>query len=112
MVVSGKMRDRVTIQQNTPSTDTQGGRAASWGTLATVWAEVEPASAGESLELREFIGANQAYDVTIRYRADVTPKMRLSWTPYQASSAKTLEIHGAQVTHDRAFMKLACAEVI
>lgn len=109
-MTTGELRDRVTIEQNTPSTNTQGGRTASWGTLATVWASVVPARAGEALQLREFIGSTAAYVVTIRNRGDVTPKMRVSWTPY-GGSAKTLEIHGVQPAAKRDYLTLTCAEM-
>ena len=35
--------ERITLQVNTVSSDNQGGRSSSWGTLATVWAHVPPA---------------------------------------------------------------------
>ena len=105
---AGEMRDRVTIQQNTPSTNSQGGRTASWSTLATVWALVAAvAGGGEGLQA-EAVTASLRYDVTIRYRADVTPKMRLSWTPY-GGSAKTLQIvNVAPMGRDR--LLLTCTE--
>ena len=77
--------------------------------LAGVWAAVVAANATESLELREAIGSTAVYTVTTYYRADVTPKMRLSWTPYKGS-AKTLEIRGVQPTPDRAFLTMTCSE--
>ena len=106
----GDLRERVVIQQNTTTTDTQGGRASAWGTLATVWAAVVPMRASEALVLREAMGSQGAYDVTMRYRTDVTPKMRLSWTPYNGS-AKTLEIHGVQPSPDASMLMLSCAEL-
>lgn len=105
----GDLKDRVVIQQNTTTADTQGGRASSWGTLATVWASVRGSAATESIAGAK-VGSVGSYDVVMRYRADVTPLMRLSWTPY-LGSAKTLQILGVQPAgRDR--IALTCAEVI
>ncbi|MCC2632180.1 MAG: head-tail adaptor protein [Ramlibacter sp.] len=73
----GKLRHRVTLQGRTETQDGDTGAITQgWAPVATVWASVEPLSA------REFI-ASQATQakvtarVTIRYRDDVVPTMRL-----------------------------------
>jgi SPP1 family predicted phage head-tail adaptor len=73
----GKLRHRVKLQTRTDAQDPDTGAITQgWSDVATVWASVEPLSA------REFI-ASQATQakvtarVTIRYRADVVPTMRL-----------------------------------
>lgn len=104
------MVDEVVVQQNTTSADTQGGRSSSWGTLATVWANVRAARANEQQQAQA-MGSHVEYAVTIRYRQDVTPAMRLSWTPY-GGSAKTLQIHGVYpIDGRREFLLLTCGEV-
>lgn len=104
----GQLSDRVTIQQ---PTFTAGVPA--WPTLATVYAAVEPwatqrdeAIAGEAPK-----GENR-YRVTMWYRADVTPTMRLQWTPFLASTAKTLDISAVSLLPDRLYMRLDCVEVL
>ena len=92
---AGELRERLTIQQNTPSTTSQGGRSASWGTLATVWGAVRPVAGDEVLQAAS-IGSQMPFEMEIRYRADVTAKMRVQWTPYSASAARTFEIHGVR----------------
>lgn len=89
---TGELRERVTIQTRTATTDTQGGRSVAWSTLATVWAKVTPAMPAEQIAAQT-IGSFGAYIVEMQYRTDVTALMRLSWTPY-LGSATTLEIHG------------------
>jgi SPP1 family predicted phage head-tail adaptor len=113
MLTAGALRDRVTVQQKSTTADGQGGRSTTWATLATVFAQVLAMSARERLA-QASIGALQAYTVIVRYRADITPAMRISWTPYRATSAKTLEIHSVQPHPDqpRTFLRLDCAEVI
>jgi SPP1 family predicted phage head-tail adaptor len=109
---AGELRDRVTIQSKTTVADGQGGRTTTWGTLDTVWARVSPVRTAERLQAAA-IGALQAYQVTIRSRSDVTTAMRLSWTPFRAGSAKTLEIHGVTpLDGGRSFLLLDCAEVV
>lgn len=108
---TGDLIERVVIQQDTTTPDSQGGRTSSWGTLATVWANVRTARASEQ-EQAQAIGSHVEYAVTIRYRADVTPLMKLSWTPYGASSAKTLQIVGVTPLEGRReFVALTCQEV-
>lgn len=110
--IIGRMRDRVTIQQKTTTTDTQLGRSVSWGTLATVWANVRPwpRAGGETIRAQA-ITAQMDYEVEIRYRADVTPTMRVLWTPYDGSQ-KTLEIFEATPKDGRRErLLLQCSEV-
>jgi SPP1 family predicted phage head-tail adaptor len=106
--LTGELTERVTILQDTKTTDTQGGRSASAATLATVWASVRPLNAREQMQAQA-VGSNVAYEVKIRHRGDVTPQMRLSWTPY-GGSAKTLQIMGVRQPA-RDHLLLDCAEV-
>ena len=101
-----RLSERVTIQTATTSVDNHGGRSASWGTLATVWADVRALSSRESIAAKA-AASKVGYEVTVRYRSDVTPKMRVSWTPSWASGAGAtyLEIHG--IRPDRASQTLA-----
>jgi SPP1 family predicted phage head-tail adaptor len=106
----GQLRDRVVIQSKTPSSDTQGGRAVSWGTLATVWARVQALTAAEQMAAQA-VSSRVRYEVEIQYRTDVTPAMRLSWTPY-LGSAKTVEILGVRVKDGKPErLVLDCGEV-
>lgn len=78
---AGKLRHRVTIQQDTPVQDGYGQPVASWGTYAVRWAAVEP------LTGREYFTAQQTQatvNTRIRVRWSsghgITPKMRVSWS--------------------------------
>lgn len=122
---TGQLRHRVTLQQASTGgfdllafdpvafddqPDAQGGRTMRWGDYVTVWARVEPVSGAERVRA-EAIGSQLNYQVLTRYRADVTPSMRLAWTPYGGSS-KTLQIHGVHpVDGRREFLRLLCGEV-
>lgn len=91
----GALRERVTLQQATTATDTQGGRTQTWSTLATVWANVSawPTQPDETIRAGA-VNSTLHYRVEMQYRADVAPAMRVSWTPYQSTTARTLEIMG------------------
>jgi SPP1 family predicted phage head-tail adaptor len=86
---SGERTQRVIIQTPTAATDALLGRSESWGTLATVWAEVKPTSVDERMDGQQ-VGAYTRWDVTTDYRTDVTPKMRISW------AGRTLYILGSE----------------
>lgn len=115
---AGDLTDRVQIQKRSTVADGQGGRSTTWVDLVTgsadvatkLWAKVEPLRVGERLQAAA-IAAGLTYRVVVRYRADVTEKMRIQWTPYKHTTAKTLEIHGVQPFEGgRAFLALECSE--
>ena len=103
--------ERVTIQVNTVTGDTQGGRSSSWGTLATVWAHVRAATTKEAITARSVTSERQ-YVVTVRYRTDVTAKNRVTWTPSWSSgtAAKTLQIHGVRPLRLSQTLQPVCGE--
>lgn len=107
--LTGSLTERVAITQDTKTPDTQGGRSASESTLATVWARVRPLS-GRELMQAQAVSSEVQYEVTIRYRADVTPQMRLTWTPYQGAAARTLQILAVR-QGERDALLLDCGEV-
>ena len=106
-----ELSERVVIQANTVTSDNQGGRSSSWGTLATVWAHVRPATTREAIQARA-VSTETQYVVTIRYRADVTVKHRLSWTPSwsSATAAKTLQINGLRPLRLSQTLQIDCGE--
>lgn len=110
---AGILRERLTIVQDTRPGDSHGGGGASVPTtLATVWGSVLPLNTAERLQAAA-LGSNVSYQVEIRYRADLTPKMRLLWTPFQSTVTKTLQIHGVtDPDNRRTRLLLDCAERI
>ena len=105
------LRDRVAILSDTATSDGQGGRTVTTTTLETVWASVEPWQVQGDETLRTGgVTPTARYRVRMRYRADVTPQMRVTWTPYRATVAKTLEISAVNlVSRDQIW--LDCVEV-
>lgn len=102
----GRLRHQITLQSRVETQDPDSGvMTQGWADFATgVWASVEPLSA------REFI-ASQATQamvttrVTIRYRADVVPTMRL------VHRGKTYNIEGVLPDKDSGleYLTLACS---
>lgn len=108
----GPLDQRLTIQTPTYASSTQSGQGVpSWSTLATVWGSVKAMSGTEMLAASA-VTSQVSYELEIRYRSDVTPKLRVQWTPYTGSS-KTFEIHAVQVgdrTSDRLFLQCGVIE--
>lgn len=107
----GQLRDRVTIQAPTYASSTQSAQGvASWSTLADTWAAVEASTGDETLVVGS-VTSRVPYTVTMRARTDVTPGMRLVWTPFRAQASRTLEVLAVTLlstTADR--VVLSCAE--
>lgn len=80
---AGTLRERLTIQVNTPVQDSYGEPVESWasiGTNPTVWGSVLSRASGERfITGAEQLQATVSHTVRIRYRDDVTVKMRLQW---------------------------------
>lgn len=73
---AGKLRHRVAIQAPATAQDAYGEAIVTWGTVATVWASVEP------LRGRELMDAQQtqseiSHRVRMRGRTGVTTQMRV-----------------------------------
>src|SRR5262245_23366827 len=80
---SGRLRQRITIERQEVVRDEYGAELITWAPLPiipTVWASILPGSSGE----RFLTGAAQeqatiSHTVRLRYREDITPKMRIVW---------------------------------
>lgn len=73
---AGKLRHRITIQQDNGTTaDASGHATANWQTYATVWASVQPVQGLERWRANQ-MQAETTHLITIRYLPDVTTKMR------------------------------------
>lgn len=88
----GALRDVITIQSQVETPDSQGGASIAWQTFATCAANIS-AQLWSGRENRQAgaLSSRANHLVEIVYRADITPAMRVVWTPY-LGSAKTLEI--------------------
>ena len=77
MIVSAARLDqRIIIQQKTTARGALGGHAETWASLATVWAETRDMT-GKEIFSAKAIGSAATQLITIRFRADVKPDMRV-----------------------------------
>lgn len=75
-IAAGRLRHRVEIQQQVSTVDSSGETSIEWETVDTVWAAVEPLSAREYIAAQQ-IGSQITTRITIRYRDDIVPSMRI-----------------------------------
>lgn len=102
----GELRRRMVIRQVSRARDAVGGQVDTWADLATVWAKVEAVSASERY-WRQQTTAQASHKITIRYRTDVTTKMRIAY------GAKLFEVRGITDVDDaRAWLEIACDELV
>lgn len=97
--LAARLRHRLSIEQPVYTEDAAGGGTTLWSEVATVWGEIRTRGSGGGERL--FGGALEAsatQDVTIRYRSDVTPKMRI--------------VHGGRVLNIRRVENVDGANVI
>ena len=103
---AGKLRHRVTIQQNTPTRDSFGAEVESWSDVTTIWAAVEP------LQGREFFDAQAVNPETttrirIRYRSGIVPEMRVAWGSHTYDIQSVIEPES-----NRRELHLLCRELL
>lgn len=76
----GKMRHRITFQQQKSDKDSLGSYSSEeedWEDVATVWAQISPISGKEYFsEMRENTVSHKIY---CRYRSGISPKMRIKF---------------------------------
>ena len=75
-VTAGRLDKRVTLQSATSARDGHGQPIATWTTVATVWAAVEPIRGREYFSAQQ-VSAETTHRVTIRWRSGVSPQWRV-----------------------------------
>lgn len=106
MTAAGDLRHRIAIERKTRgASDGAGGNVSEiWGTVATVWAKLDPTTA------REIVAADQVvhrltHIVTIRAREGVTAAMRVVYKTRVLAILSTRELmEGGQ------WLELQCEE--
>lgn len=106
---AGKLHHRITIQQATVTQDAYGEPVKTWGTLATVWAAVEPMIGREYLAVQQLQSAANVR-IRIRYRPGITPLMRVQWI--DGATTRLFDIESIQeVRTERRELILMCKDV-
>ncbi|MCE3233044.1 MAG: Transfer Agent [Rickettsiaceae bacterium] len=78
--ISSRMRQTITFQSESTSSDSGGGVTLSWVDVSTVWAEIAPVTSmifsSEKFSAGKIQG-NISHIVTTRYLSGITSKMRI-----------------------------------
>jgi len=74
----GDLKHRITFQDSMKTPDGYKGSTESWTNFVTVWASVEPLS-GREYFFSHQVKAEVTHRVKIRYRDDITVKMRIKF---------------------------------
>lgn len=90
-MAAGPKRERVEILRPARTRRADGGYDTTTTTVATVWAEVVPASAREQVREGRPAGV-VSYNVAIRQRSDVTTDDTLNWLKTPALKLNIREI--------------------
>jgi SPP1 family predicted phage head-tail adaptor len=98
MIDAGKLRERVTVQVASGTTNTLGEAVLSWSNSSAVWASVEGVSAREAL-LAGQQETNLTHKVRMRYLPGLTQQMRFSWRSRTLEIVSLLE-HGNRSEHE------------
>jgi SPP1 family predicted phage head-tail adaptor len=97
--VTGKMRDRIILQNVTRVRSLSGFASESWVDIATIWAFAESKLPGSNETIID--GKNTAKNVcdfTIRYISTITEESRVVW------GDKLYQVKNLKVSHDRRFI--------
>jgi SPP1 family predicted phage head-tail adaptor len=98
MIEPGKLRERVTVEVASVTTNNFGEAILTWGTASSVWASVEGVTA------REALAAGQAevsvtHRVRMRYLPGLTQQMRFAWRNRTLDIVSLLE-HDNRSVHE------------
>lgn len=108
MIQAGKLRHRVVLQNPVEAQDQNNGALiVTWQDVATLWSSIEPLSANEFIAAQAE-ASKVTTRITIRYRADISAKMRL----YHAAKDQYYNIEGILADKDSGleYITLPCSE--
>lgn len=98
MIDPGKLRERVTVQIASGTTNALGETVLSWSNSTAVWASVEGVSARESLAAGQQ-EITITHRVRLRYLSGLTQNMRFAWRSRTLDIVSLLE-HGNRSEHE------------
>jgi SPP1 family predicted phage head-tail adaptor len=102
--VIGQLRHRVTLEAPVATADGGGGADLAWAPVATVWARLRAQRATAGRENQATVQV-VSHEVTLRWRGDVTPRMRLVY------EGRVLEIRSVRDPDEtKRWLVLVCEE--
>ena len=100
------MRHRLRIEAAERGTADGGGATLTWQPVATVWAEISPAS-GREVVVADGLSVRVTHEVRLRYRADLASEMRFT------SGARVLDIRVVRdVDGRKRWLSCLCEETL
>lgn len=100
----GRLRHRLILESASRTPDGGGGAAETWTTVAQVWGRVEP-TGGTEIADADGLAGRISHAITLRYRAGVTPAMRL------VSGSRRFEIMAViDIDERNRWLKCLCVE--
>lgn len=103
MIEPGKLRDRITVQIASGTTNTLGETVLTWADSTSVWASVEGVSAREALTAGQQ-DVSVTHKVRLRFLPGLTQQMRFAW------GGRTLEIVSLLEHNNRTEHEAICQE--
>lgn len=97
MIDAGRLRERVTVQIASGTTNALGETVLAWANSTAVWASVEGVSAREALEAGQQ-ETTITHRVRLRYLPGLTQRMRFSWRSRTLNIVSLLE-YGNRTEH-------------
>ena len=89
---AGELNRRLHLQQLVSTTDSDGFTNETWSDLAVVWAGIDPLRAAESYQAAQS-QENITHQITIRWRSDVTARMRFLYAETTTGIQRIFLIH-------------------
>jgi len=105
MIDPGRMRERITVQIASGTTNSLGEQVLTWNSSSSVWASVEGVSAREALEAGQQ-DTTITHRVRLRYLPGLTQRMRFAWR------SRTLNIISLLEYGNRSEHVAICEEVL
>ncbi len=103
-VMTGTLRERVTLETPNPTQDASGQPIEDWLPTAELWASVVTAGARESIRGQQ-MDATTTHAVVVRYRTDLDTTKRFAWGNRKLNITKAND-----PDNRRAFMRCECIE--
>jgi SPP1 family predicted phage head-tail adaptor len=76
MISAGQLDKRMILQAPTIARADDGAETITWTSLATIWAGIRSLRGREYWQARQ-VNSDVSHEVTIRYRARISPRFRL-----------------------------------
>jgi SPP1 family predicted phage head-tail adaptor len=105
MIVSGRLRERVTILKPVEEQNPFGETTLSWVSLSDVWASVTNLSASDYFSAQQ-AGTLASHRVTIRFFPGMSPTYRLVWR------GRTLDIVSVNERESRSLHEIIAKEEV